>query len=54
MHLLAVGEEFQREIDTAMEFELYRTFLKALQNALEYARQDISFIGKSEKASKLG
>jgi hypothetical protein len=46
--LLAVGDEFQREIDTATEFELYGAFLKSIQNALDYGRQVTSTLKRSE------
>lgn len=49
--LLAVGEEFQREIDSAEEYERYRTFLRSLQNALDYARSVASFVKTSESQS---
>lgn len=47
--LLAVGEEFQREIDLAEEYERYRTLLRSLQNSLDYARQVTSFMRSAEQ-----
>jgi len=44
-----VGEEYQREIDAATEFELYGVFLRSIQNALDHSRQVVSFLGKFEK-----
>lgn len=49
--LLAVGEELQREIETAMTYEQYRALLKSLQNALDYARTTVSFLKSAENSA---
>jgi hypothetical protein len=46
--ILAVGEETQREIDSAVEYESYRTMLRSIQNALDYARSVVSFVKTAE------
>lgn len=45
---LAVGEEYQREIDAMQEFELYRVMLRSIQNAIDFSRTMISFLKASE------
>jgi hypothetical protein len=47
--ILAVTTESTEEIRSAMEYEQYRAMLKSLQNAFDYARSLVSFIGKSER-----
>ena len=49
--ILAVGEEWAAEIDTAAEYEGYRTLLRSLQNAIDYGRTLISFYKSSEHHS---
>ena len=46
--LLAVGEDFQREIDAATDFELLGVFLKSIERAIDHSRQVVSHIGKAE------
>lgn len=46
--LLAVGDEFNKEIESAVEYERYRTFMKAIQNAIDSSRQTVSFLSKAE------
>lgn len=47
--LLAVGEEFNREIESATEYEQYRQMIRSMQNAIDFARTTISFIKSGEK-----
>ncbi len=47
--LLVVGDESQQEIDSATEWELYGTFLKSRERAIDHSRQVVSFLGKAEK-----
>lgn len=49
--LLAVGEEFQAEIDSAEEYEAYRTMLQSLDRAFSHSMQVVSFLGKAESRS---
>jgi hypothetical protein len=49
--LLAVGEEFEKEIEAAVTYERYRTLLKSLQNSLDYCRSVVSFLKTSESNS---
>jgi hypothetical protein len=46
--LLAVGEEFDKEIQSAVTYESYRTLLRSLQNALDYSRTVVSFLKQTE------
>lgn len=46
--MLSVGEEYEKEIERAEEYESYRTFLRSLQNAIDYSRTVISFLKTSE------
>jgi hypothetical protein len=46
--MLAVEIEYNAEIDRIEEFMEYQTFLKSLQNAIDYARTFVSFFKKSE------
>jgi hypothetical protein len=48
--LLAVGEEFNREIESATEFEQYRNMIRSMQNAIDFARTTISYIKSGEKS----
>jgi hypothetical protein len=46
--LLAVGEEFQLEIDTAQIYESYRTMLQSLDRAFTHTCQVVNFLSRSE------
>lgn len=46
--LLAVGEEFNNEIDVMETYELYRIMMKSLQNGIDFARSVASFVKTSE------
>lgn len=45
---LAIGEEWNAEVDTSAEYEGYRTLLKSLQNTIDFGRTLISFYRSSE------
>jgi len=48
--LLAVGEEIDKEIETATAYEQYRTLRKSIEAAIDFARSIQSFISRSEHA----
>lgn len=48
--LLAVGEEYGREIESAEEYERYRIFLKSIQAAIDHSRQVVSFLKSAESS----
>ena len=48
--LLEVKAEQGQEITAAVTYESYRTLLKSLQNALDYARTVVSFLKTAEAA----
>ncbi len=48
--LLAVGEEIEKEIESATEFEQYRNMIRSMQNALDHSRTVVSFIKSGEKS----
>lgn len=47
--LLSVGEEIEKEIETATEYEQYRTLRKSIESALDFCRSLQSFISRSEQ-----
>jgi hypothetical protein len=47
--LLAIAEESNAEIETAAEFDLYMTFLRSLERAIDHSRTVVSFLKSSEK-----
>jgi len=48
--LLAVGGEFQAEIDSAEEYESYRIMLRSLDNAFSHTLQVVGFLKTAERA----